>query len=247
MKILGVLLLLLAAMPAYAQPAPPVLAAELSARRIAVTTAFSGGEILVFGATERLIGTGGDQVLVLATGPAQSLLVREKVQMLGLWVNGPGARFNRVPAYWAIAGTAPVAMVLNAEERAEMRLGLDHLPLVQLGARGPQFRPALLALKQRAGLWVDEVVPVEVSGGRLFHARLPMPSTVVTGEYRVQVLLVRDGRVTARQELRLDVERTGSAAWIADVARGQPVLYGLACIVLAAFAGWLGSVLFRRG
>jgi len=43
------------------------------------------------------------------------------------------------------------------------------------------------------------------------------------------------------------VERTGSAAWIADVARGQPVLYGLACIVLAAFAGWLGSVLFRRG
>ena len=247
MKIL-LALLLLAATPAFAQPAPPVLAAELSQRRIAVTTAFSGGEIRVVGATERLIGEAGtgDQVLVLATGPAPSLLVRETVKVLGLWVNGAGARFNRVPAYWAIAGTAPVAALLNAEQRAEMRLGLDHLSLVQLGARGAQFRPALLALQQRAGLWANEVVPVEVSGGRLFHARLPMPSTVVTGEYRVQVLLVREGRVAARQELRLDVERTGSAAWIADVARGQPVLYGLACIVLAAFAGWLGSVLFRR-
>jgi len=50
----------------------------------------------------------------------------------------------------------------------------------------------------------------------------------------------------ARQELRLDIVRSGTAAWIADIARGMPVLYGVACILLAAFAGWLGSVLFRR-
>jgi uncharacterized protein (TIGR02186 family) len=245
-----VLLGLLAAAPALAQPvAPPTLAAELSQRRIEVTTAFTGGEILVFGATERLIGTPGesDAVLVLASGPAAALVVREKVERFGLWMNGPAARFNRVPAYWAMAGTSPVAEVLSAEERAELRLGLEYLPLVQLGARGPQFRAALADIKQRAGLWIDEAVPVEVSGGRLFHARLPVPSTVATGEYRVQVLLVRAGRVVARQELRLDVVRSGSAAWIADIARGQPVLYGLACIALAAFAGWLGSVLFRRG
>jgi uncharacterized protein (TIGR02186 family) len=74
-----------------------------------------------------------------------------------------------------------------------------------------------------------------------------VPSTVATGEYRVQVILVREGRVVARQELALDIVRTGTAARIADVARDLPVLYGLACIVLAAFAGWLGSVLFRRG
>ena len=53
--------------------------------------------------------------------------------------------------------------------------------------------------------------------------------------------------VAARQELSLQVVRTGSAAWISNVARDQPVLYGMACIMLAAFAGWLGSVLFRRG
>lgn len=237
---------LLMAGGAQAQPAPPTLAAELSSNRIEVTTAFSGGEILVFGATERLIGPGADQVLVLATGPDQALVVRQKVQVLGLWMNGPSARFNRAPAYWVLAGTSPVAEMVAPEEQAELRLGLKRLPLVQLGARGVEYRDALLELKRAQGLWMDQPAPVAVSGGRLFHARLPVPSSVVTGVYRVEVLLVREGRVAARQELRLDVVRTGSAAWIAEVADQQPVLYGLACILLAAFAGWLGSVLFRR-
>jgi uncharacterized protein (TIGR02186 family) len=117
---------------------------------------------------------------------------------------------------------------------------------VQLGAQGPTFRAALAELQQGAGLWVDRDRPIEVSGGRLFHARLPLPATVVHGGYLVQVMLVRDRRVVARQELRLDVVRTGSAAWIADIARGQPVLYGIACIVMAGLAGWFGSVVFRR-
>lgn len=250
LRLLGLLACLAVAAPARAQAppvAPPSLAAELSVSRIEVTTAFTGGEILVFGATERLIGAQGDEVVVQASGPSTSMVVRQKVQMLGLWVNGPAARFNRVPSYWALATTRPLTELLDGVERADLRLGLELMPLVQLGARGAQFRSALAGLKQEAGLWVDQARPIAVSGGRLFHARLPLPATVATGPYQVQVMLVRDGRVVARQELRLDVVRSGTAAWIADVARFQPVLYGLACIVLAALAGWLGSVLFRRG
>lgn len=227
--------------------APPSLVAEVAARRIEVTTAFTGGEILVFGATERLIHQGGDEVVVQVSGPPVSLVVRQKVQVLGFWINGPSARFNRIPSYWALAATRPAEELFARADRAELRLGLDLLPLPQLGARGPEFREALRALKQRDGLWVDQVQPVQVSGGRLFLARLPLPSTVATGAYRVQVLLVRDGQVVARQELPFEVERVGTAAWITRVAAQQPLLYGLACILLAATAGWLGSVLFRRG
>ena len=232
--------------PAVAQQvAPPSLAVELSTRRIEVTTAFAGSEILVFGATERLIHAGADEVVVLATGPSASMVVRQKVSVLGFWVNGPSARFNGVPSYWAMAATRPPAEMLSEVERRELRLGMELITLPQLGARGPRFRDALQDLKRADGTWV-EAVPMEVAGGRLFHARLPVPSTVATGEYRVQVLLVRAGRVVARQELSLDVVRVGTAAQIADVARGLPVLYGVVCILLAAFAGWLGSVLFRR-
>jgi uncharacterized protein (TIGR02186 family) len=246
--LLLLLALLLPAFPAAAQPvATPSLSAELSTRRIEVSTAFTGGEILVFGATDRLIGGVGDEIVVLGTGPLTSLVVRQKIDVLGFWINGPAARFNRIPSYWALAATRPVELMFGPSERGELRLGLDLLPLPQVGDPGPQFRRALRELKQRQGLWVDQARPIDISGGRLFHARLPVPSTVATGTYRVQVMLVREGRVVARQDLALEVERVGAAARIADVAQHLPVLYALACILLAAFAGWLGSVLFRRG
>jgi uncharacterized protein (TIGR02186 family) len=226
--------------------AMPPLVAELLQQRVGITTGFTGADLLVFGSTERLIGEGGDEVLVVAYGPPEPMVVRRKVKLLGFWVNGPAATFREVPGFYAIAGTRPAWQMLPEEARQAGRLGLDALPLRARGAQGPAYRAALLELKQGAGLWVEDTAPVEVSGGRLFHARLHMPATVTPGEYRVEVLLVRDRRVVARQELTFEVARVGAAAGIATVAEDAPLLYGLACILLAALAGWLGSVLFRR-
>ena len=224
----------------------PPLVAELSQRRVGITTGFTGADLLVFGSTERLIGEGGDEVLVVASGPPQPMVVRRKVKLLGFWVNGAAATFPQVPGFYAIAGTRPAWQMLPEDARQSGRLGLDALPLRARGAQGPAYRAALLELKKGEGLWVEDSAPVEVSGGRLFHARLPLPATVTPGDYRVEVLLVRDRRVIARQGLDFEVARVGAAASIATVAEGAPLIYGLVCIVLAALAGWLGSVLFRR-
>jgi len=232
--------------PAPAAARPP-LVAELSQERVEITTGFSGTDVLVFGATERLLGPGGDDVLVVAQSAPEPMVVRRKVRVLGLWLNGASARFRRVPGYYFLTGTRPLREMLPQEEREAKRLGLDYLPLEAAGNQGPEFRAALLQLKQSARLWHEEEEPLQVSGARLFRARLPLPSNTSTGDYQVQVLLVRDGRVVARQELSFRVERVGAAARIADVATTEPVVYGLFCILLAAFAGWMGSVLFRRG
>ncbi len=246
---LAVFLLLLAIPPAHAQveTARPTLAAQISTRIVEVTTGFTGAEILVFGAAERVLGGSlGDQVLVTVRGPRSPQVVRRRVEFFGIWVNGPAARFLEVPGFYAIAGTQPVWELLPEEARAEGMLGLDTLPLASRGAQEPAFRAALLALKQEEGRWQEHAVPVEVSGGRLFLARIPLPATVPTGPYLVEVLLVRERRVVAQQTLNLEVRRVGTAAWISAIARDAPLLYGIACILLASFAGWLGSVLFRR-
>jgi len=232
--------------PAAPPFAGPALAAELGQDRIAVDTSFSGADLLIFGATERLLGPAGDNVVVLGLGPPRDVVVRRRVRWLGLWVNGPAARFQEVPNYYAVAATAPVAGLLEEPARRERRLGLDVLTARLPGPRDPRFRTALIDLKRASRLWNEEESPVEISGGRLFHARLPLPSTIATGDYIVQVLLVRGNRVVARQELPFRVDRVGATARIADVARRLPLAYGLACIALAAFAGWLGSVIFRR-
>ena len=240
------LLLLALTGNAGAQTETP-LVARLSTDRIEVTTTFDGSSILVFGSTAAPIGPGGAEILIVTTGPSQPFTVRRKVRWLGLWFNGPSARFSSVPGFYAVAGTLPAWRLLPEAVRRRYGLGLDMLPLASTGARGPQFRAALLELKQGAGLWQEDAAPVEISANRLFHSRLPLPATIPAGEFEVQVLLVESRRVTAQQELRFVVERVGTAATIADVSRETPLLYGLICVALAALAGWLGSVVFRRG
>jgi uncharacterized protein (TIGR02186 family) len=231
--------------------ARPALVAELSQTRIEITTGFTGTELLVFGATDRLIGaqfgTGaGDDVLVIAQNEPEPMVVRRKTRVLGFWINGPSARFRSVPGFYALTGTRALSDMLSADERSGKRLGLDSLPLESTGVQDPAYRQALLRLKRDAQLWQEQETPLQVAGSRLFSARLHLPATVQTGDYQVQVLLVREGRVLARQELSFRVERVGTAARIADVAEQQPLVYGMICILLAAFAGWMGSVLFRR-
>jgi uncharacterized protein (TIGR02186 family) len=246
---LAALLALLLAWPAAAQtPAStPLLTADLSTERVEISTGFTGASVIVFGATEALIGPqSGEDVVVLAWGPPQPTVVRRKVNVLGFWVNGPAATFPEIPGFYAIAATRPVWDLLPEEARRSGRLGLDALPLRAEGSQAPAFRAALLELKQQDGRWQEYAAPVAVAGGRLFSARVSFPDTVQTGDYRIEVLLVRDRRIVARQELFLRVDRVGTAAWIATIARNAPLLYGVGCILLAALAGWLGSVLFRR-
>jgi uncharacterized protein (TIGR02186 family) len=235
-----------AATGAAAQDAP--LVADLSDRDIEVSTGFTGADLLVFGATDAAIGPGGDEILVVVRGPTRPVVVRRKVPVLGvIWVNGPYARFSGVPGFYAIAGTRPAWQILPEQERQSNGLGLDALPLTSTGARSPNFRAALLDLEKDSGLWLEDAARVEIGANRLFHVRVPLPAAVPTGEYRVEVLLVRSRRIHARQELEFRVDRVGVADRIASVAQAQPLVYGVVCVLLAAFAGWFGSVLFRRG
>jgi uncharacterized protein (TIGR02186 family) len=245
-RILLLVLLLLTPAATRAQEVP--LVAALSRNDIEVTTGFTGASLVVFGSTEQPIGPGGDEVLVIARGPTRPVVVRRKVSVAGLiWVNGPSARFADVPGYYVIAGSRPAWQILPEAERQQNELGLDSLPLTSTGARSPAFRAALLELERNSGLWLEDSEPVEIAGSRLFYVRLPLPAAVPTGDYRVEVLLVRSRRIVARQELAFQVDRVGAADRIATVAQSQPLLYGLACVIAAALAGWLGSVLFRRG
>lgn len=232
--------------PATLGAQPSELVARLSTERVAITTAFVGESILVFGSTEEPLGPGGDEVIILARGPSGPFVVRRKVEVLGLWLNGPAARFEDVPVFYAVAGTRAPSLLLPEEALRARGIGLATLPLVSSGARAPGFLAALRSLKQSAGLWQEDSQPIEIAGSRLFNLRLPLPSTVQPGSYRVEVMLVRARRVIATEQLGFIIERVGTAAEIERVARGQPMLYGFICIVLAALAGWLGSVVFRR-
>ncbi len=235
--------LLAAAGPARAQ----AVLAELSQREVAVTTGFAGAELLVFGTTTADAAGPGTDVIISLRGPNAPVVIRRKVRIAGIWLNGPSERFDAAPSFYAVSSTRPLETLLPAEERRRLRIGLASLPLSPRGQiEDPAFRQALIDLKTDQRLYGEEPEGVRVVGDKLFNARLFLPAAVIPGPYRVDILVVRDGRVIASRDLPLTVVRAGTSAEIWRVAREQPLAYGVAAVLLAAFAGWLGSVLFRR-
>lgn len=250
-RIAGLVLLLAA--PTLAATLAPTLAraeiaAALSADHIDVTTGFTGADLVVFGTTNAPLGA-ADDILVVVRGAPRLIVVRQKQRMAGvIWADGATARYPAAPGFYAVAGTRPPDAVLPPAIRRAEAIGLDALTFPEEGMADAAFRAALLRIEAAAGLWLEQPAAVSVEPGRrLFHVRVPLPAAVPTGDYRVEVLEVRAGRIVARDQRGFRVERVGVADQVTRLARQRPVLYGVGCILAAGLAGWAGSIVFRRG
>ncbi|MHA1108050.1 MAG: TIGR02186 family protein, partial [Alphaproteobacteria bacterium] len=110
---------LLAAAPTVAAPK---LVADLSSGEIAITTGFSGTELLLFGAIE-----GPGDVVVVVRGPTRRELVRRKMRVAGIWVNGKTVAFDGAPAYYRVAATAPLDGIAPPATLARLGIGAGRL------------------------------------------------------------------------------------------------------------------------
>ena len=75
---------------------------------------------------------------------------------------------------------------------------------------------------------------------------LDFPANVPTGNYLVEVLLVRNGKVVSGQTTPLVIAETGLGADVSEFAERNAALYGFAAIIGAALLGWLASLPFRN-
>lgn len=224
------------------------LVADLSNHLIAITTAFAGTDVVLFGTSD-----GTSDIVVTVIGPRQNQVVRRKSRVAGIWVNRDQLMFARVPAYYAVATTRPLAAIARQEVLARLELGTDHLNLTPVDAADLElsqviaFRQALIRRKQAQRLYSDEPGRVTFVGANLFRTTLHFPANVPPGIYQVQVLELHKGFATGAQRSSLVIGKIGIEADIFDFAQARAPLYGLTAIVLAVASGWLAGVVFRRG
>jgi uncharacterized protein (TIGR02186 family) len=219
------------------------LVADLTNHLIAITTGFTGTEVVLFGAIE-----GEGDVIVVVRGPESSIEVRRKERTLGVWLNRSDMTFAEVPSFYSIASTRPIEQLARPEVLNRYRIGVEHLALEPIDPTDQvdQFRQALIRNKQREGLFPTAVGTVTFVGSRLFRTTVAFPANVPTGSYQVSVFLMRNGQVQGAQTTPLLVSQLGLSADIVDFAYRRATLYGLIAVLVAAMAGWLGSVAFRR-
>lgn len=243
---------------AAAATLPERVEADVSTRTIAITSGYSGAEILVFGAIENSrqpsAESGFYDVAVVVEGAPQPLMVRRKGRVAGLWVNTSTFTFNSVPSYYAVASTRPVEEFADAGVLEENGIGLDAVRMAASADSAVRvssedliaYKSAVTRLKQAANLFKRDDYAVVFTGRSLFRANITLPATVPVGPLTARVFLFHEGKLVSRYQARVVLEREGIERWLYAFAFERPFLYGVAAVILALMTGLAASTVFRR-
>ena len=251
----GLFALAMSLMPAKADN----LVADLSENIIAITSNFSGKQLVLFGAIDRSATSltedpdvdGLRDIIVVIRGPNRPVMVRRKERVAGIWVNTQNIEFDGVPGYYFVAASrafedvAPPAVYRRLQIRPRnLRMNPKNLLLEvdQLQA----YREAIIRNKQKADLFFEEPGGVKFLDKTLFRATVKIPANVPVGRYKTEVYLLRDGEVIGIQSKALSINKTGIERSIYEFAYDSPFAYGLLAVLFALMAGGIGSLLFRE-
>ena len=232
------------------------LVVSLSNHRVRVTSSFAGEDLVLFGTVEPDRGKSlraSYDLVVTVTGPPQTFRTRRKERVVGIWVNADSREFVRVPSYLAILSNRQVGQIANEETLRRLQVGLDNFLLPQrIGldiadtVRNDPYRVAFVQLESELGLYREEPTAVTFLTPTVFRAAIPLPADVPTGNFAIDVKLFADGAMVARTNSALEVTKVGFEQYVADAARDNGLLYGIATALIALFIGWFASVVFRR-
>ena len=218
---------------------------DLSTREVAISTGFTGAELLLFGATE-----GFGDIVVTVVGPRRDEIIRRKERVAGIWVNGTSVTFQNAPAYYRTAASKPLSEIAAPEVLEKLQIGSSRIDLSTRSSRGAEtileFRDAFIRSKKRQALYSEDISDIKITRGRLFRSTIPFPVNVPIGTYEVTVHLFKDGRLVSSEKTPLTVQKVGLEAKIYDFAHDHAAWYGLIAIAIALVAGWLAGVIFRR-
>jgi uncharacterized protein (TIGR02186 family) len=233
------------------------LVVSLSNHRVAVTSSFTGEELVLFGAIEpdqpRQALRNAYDLVVTVTGPRQTMRTRRKERVAGIWVNVDSREFIRVPTYLSILSNRPMAEIASADTARRLQLGLDNFLLPQrIGpdtadtVRDDPYRVAFVSLEKKSGHYRESATAVTFLTPSVFRAAIPLPAEVPTGNYTVDVKLFANGALVTRTGSALEVIKAGFEQYVAEAAQNHGVLYGLITSLMALLTGWFASVVFRR-
>ncbi|MBV9346863.1 MAG: TIGR02186 family protein [Pseudolabrys sp.] len=233
------------------------LVVSLSNHRVAITSSFTGEDLVLFGTIEPDTPRGALRdnydIVVTVSGPRQTYRTRRKERVLGIWVNVDSRQFINVPSYLAVLANRPISEITSPEIARRQQLGLDNFILTQrVGAdfadtvREDPFRVAFISLSALKDLYGEDHKAVTFLTPTVFRAAIPLPSETPTGTYAIDVKLFSGGQLITRANSALEINKAGFEQYVADAARNQGFLYGFATMLLALLTGWVASVVFRR-
>jgi uncharacterized protein (TIGR02186 family) len=229
----------------------PILVPEVSQHEVQVRQGFTGADLLLYGA---ILDPGGRRpaqrydIVVVLKGPTEPIRLREKERIGGIWINAASTDFRSAPSFFAVASSRPIPEIVDERTAAIYELGTEFIQLSPSSAIDPEeqarFTAGLTDLRQRQGLYKQDMNGVTISEQVLYQARIALPSNVQTGTYTAETFAITGGRVIASAVAEVEVRKVGFERFVEVFARHQAFWYGLVAVSLSIFMGWIAGRLF---
>ena len=228
-----------------------ILVPAVSQDEVQVRQGFTGTELLLYGAILDPRGQRGGaeyDIVVVLKGPTEPITIREKDRIAGVWMNSQSSDFLSAPSFFAVAASRPVEEIVDERTAAIYELGTEFIQLSPTGQIDPEeqarFAAGLVDLRQRLGLYNEDMSGVTINEQVLYQARIQLPSNVITGEYTAETFAISDGRVIASAIAEVEVRKVGFERLVEVFSQRFALLYGLLAVGLSVSMGWIAGRLF---
>ncbi|WEK03322.1 MAG: TIGR02186 family protein [Candidatus Devosia phytovorans] len=230
------------------------LVSQVSNDNVEITSSFDGERLTFFGtivpdagSTERVEGP--FHVVVVVLGPTQNRVARQMTNNFGIWSNTAQVEFKSFPSYFHVLSSGKLNEISDVTTLTTNYILPESHTLVARSEdwwRGAVFGQQLIRLMTQDGLFGVQENGVNFLSDNFYSARLTLPSNAPPGPYIALTYVFKDGAIIARRSEGFAVRKIGFERFLALSATQQPLVYGLVCVLLALFTGWLGGVIFRR-
>ena len=247
------LLLLMLALVASAQAER--LVSQVSNDTVEITSSFDGERMTFFGSiapdagSEQKFVEGPFHVVIVVLGPTQNSVARQKTHNFGIWLNTDQVEFENFPSYFHVLSSGRLTDITDVTTLTTNYILPEAHTLVGNGNdwwKAAVFGRQLVRLMSEQGLFGMQENGVNFLSDTFYSARLTLPSNAPPGPYIALTYVFKDGEIIARKSEGFAVRKIGFERFIALSAVQQPLAYGIVCVILALFTGWLGGVIFKR-
>ena len=233
-------------------PAQGALTTEVTPRNIPINLLYHGAKLNIKGESNA-----DDDLIIRISSEPMDAHMKFKGKAAGLfWMKMGDISFEHVPAVYLIASSGNLDNLLQKDELIKEGIGYEAL---KANAKVETSAPNM-----NEDHWIEEFVKFKKaeklyriqeggitrsqgSSGNQYQLDIDWPFQAAPGTYNIEVLEVRDGKVTDRSETSLTVARSGIVARLSNLAFNQPAVYGIIAIVVAMASGFAVGALFKKG
>lgn len=243
-SLIGLAALALQAAPVTAEELVSTIAPEL----ISISSSYSGSSVVAFGAIQADKPRAHPyDVVVTVTGPRQSVVTRRKERVAGVWLNKGSQTFVDVPSFLGVFANRPFEAIASPEALRKHGIGLKRAMFAESTAdENDPYLQNLIKIRTEEKLYTEQPKGVTFLSPTAFRVDIPLPQSVLIGEYKVEFKVFSDGVPLVQRVSAFHVAKVGIEEFVIKAASDYSLLYGLATTMAALLMGWMASIVFRK-